>query len=990
MRTTFEFGILGGTIVHPHGNPLVQQPVPGRQRQALAALLVQPNRRLSFGHLVDWIWTDDEQPPANPKSTFHTYGHRIRRLLETAGVTARLSTVNGGWRLDVDERFIDYYLFRDLLSQAQNSRAAGEHEQAAALAMDALGLWRDQPLMDLDSSLAQSWRRVVVAEEWLPANVFLLDELITLGRFEPALARLGEVSRQYGFDVRLVKRRLRILHSLSRHHEATEGYLAGYQKLRARGQDAEAEELRHFHDGLKSRFEAARPAEPVRPRGAGPRLLPPDVVDFAGRADLVRSLDEHTGVEAGRLRGSVVMLAGIGGVGKTALAVRWARRASARLSVGVLFADLRGFSRARRLEPGDVVDDFLSALGYPVEHIIGPAGRAEKLRALLEEQPRLVVLDNVRNSAHVRSLLPLFGECAVVITGRHRLTELAVQHGIPSLTVGPLGATQGISLLAARIGERADEAPEALRVLVELCQGLPLALTLVAERIASRPGVPVPALVAQLRDSGTLLAIGNDGDGADGSLNAVFSLSYQALSVDAGRLFRLLGLHPGAEFGVEVAAALGGDGVPRTRQCLDELVRAHLVEPAGDVDRYRMHDLVLAYAAGLAEAEAAAASRMLSFYLGSALNAHRVAFPHIASPPPPPAVDGVEPVAFAGNTEANAWYLRERASLHNVIHSVYTRRAEYGWVLPHLVARFMDRFGFYSELVAAFTTTAEILAEQRNPALATTFNDLGYFQLKLGETDAAQRNFERALEILAEVDAPTGVLTVRINVAATQRKRGDRAEAARLYQACLAMAREQRDADREAKVEHCLGELCAEERRYDIAQEHFERALGLREEISDAAGLVSTLAELCHLARVLGRYGPADEIAARASALLELVHDVSAGIRLHTVLAELNLDRRRYPDAVESARQAVELAKPTGNVEAAAPALDLLGQGHAKSGEPEKARAAWLLAADIFRGRGQVWRADTLTRRAASLPEASIPAARGNPVTRTGSSLGKT
>ncbi|WP_166459743.1 tetratricopeptide repeat protein [Amycolatopsis pithecellobii] len=991
MRTRFEFGILGSTIVHPHGNPLVQADVPRKFRQVLAALLAQPNRRLSFAQLVEWVWTEDEQPPADRKTTGHTYRHRISRLLADAGAVGRLSTVNGGLRVDTDESQIDYYVFRNLLSQARNCRDEKDHECAVDLAEEALGLWRDQPLLDLDTSPARNWRQAVLAEEWLPANLFLLDEQIALGRFDAALARHGEISRRHGFDPRLIRRQLRILHSLSRHSEATDTYLASYRKLRGDGQDAEAQELRHFHDELQRRFESGHPAEPVR-IVAGPRLLPPDVAGFIGRADLLRMLDEHTGVAAGRLRASVVVLAGIGGIGKTTLAVRWARRASNRLSAGVLFADLHGFSQLRRLEPGDVVDDFLAQLGYPVEHIVGPAGRAEKLRALLEAGPKLIVLDNVQNSAHVRALLPLFGDCAVVITSRHRLTELAVRHGIPSWTVGPLGAAHGIELLSDRIGARASEVPETLRVLVELCHGLPLALTLVAERIASRPAVPVPALVTQLRDSELLLAIGQDGDSPDGSLNAVFSLSYQALSVEAGRLFRLLGLHPGAEFGVGVAAALAGEGLPATRQHLDELVGAQLMEQAGDVDRFRVHDLVLAFAAGLADGDPEAdqaVSRMLDFYLGTALDAHRVAFPHIGLPPVPAEIRGM---TIAGNEEADAWYLRERSNLGAIIHSAWIGRTRYGWALPHVAARFMDRFGFYADLVSALTVTAEMLAAQRNPeAVASTLNDLGFFQLTLGDTEPAARNFERALKILAEVDAPTGILTVRINLAATERKRGDRAAATAIYRECLTMARAQGDVVREAKVEHYLGETAAEERRYDVAVGHFERALELREALADTAGQVSTLAERCQIAGARGQYRVADEFAARASVLLATVQDVSAAIRLHTVVAELNLSRRRYADAVESAGLALQLTKQTGLSAAEASALDLLGRAYAAAGEPEQARAVWLLAADIFRRRGRQWQADRLTRRVESLPAAPpIPGARPADITQPGVSLDET
>jgi tetratricopeptide (TPR) repeat protein/DNA-binding SARP family transcriptional activator len=986
VREEFGFGILGSTIVQLHDRSAVHRIGHRRLRQVLAVLLTQPGRRVSFEQLTTWVWSEREPPPRDPESTFHTYGHRIRKSLEAYGVDARLITDSGGLKVDVEERVIDYFRFRELIMTARFHRDRGEHEEALDLATAAVGLWRDRPLADLDTEPARNWRRRVVGDEWIPANELLLDEQITLGRYEFALLRLDELDRWHRFEVNLVKRRLTVLHAVSRYSEATAFYLSTHRSLRQDARDEEARDLRDHYEGLKRLGQPkAVPRRTELPGGGGavppPRQLPPEVVDFAGRVGLLDELDELTGVRSGGLRPATVALSGLGGIGKTATAVRWASRAAGRSATGTLFANLRGVSRTRRMEAGEVVDEFLAALGYPVEHIVGPAGRAEKLRALLEAQPMIVVLDNAENTAHVRTLLPLFTGCTVVITSRRHLTELGVQHGVPSLTVGPLEVDEAVALLASRTRRRAKEDLEVLPALAGLCGGLPLALTLVAERAVRRPEIPLRALADQLRDRETLLNIGNDGDGPDSSLDAIFSVSYEALSVETGRLFRLLGLHPGTEFGVEVAAALAGESPSWTRRWLDELVGAHLLEQPGDVDRYRMHDLLFAYAArraGHGPESGRARERMLSFYLHTACQADLKVFPHLGRPPMPPVVPGGEPRAFSDELSAMRWFRTERAVLAGMtVYGMQTGLHAYAWRVPHLIAHAFDRMGFYADIAAAYTAVVNSAAWLDEPVLATTLSDLGYYLTGLGETAGASEHLHRAARIVSRLDDPLADLTVKINLAGLARREGRRPAAVEMYRECLRIARGLGDREREAKVEHRLGEIFAEKRLHDLAIGHFERALRLWEAIPDEARQVATLAELCAIERVRARYAVAEELGARAQAVLEGVRDVSSGIRLHAVLAELALDRDRLPEAVGFARRVLELAEPTGSVEAAADALDLLGQAWLRLGDREAARTAWRRAADIFRDRGQAWRSGVLDRRLADLgPEPVIPDSR--------------
>ncbi|WP_160148891.1 ATP-binding protein [Amycolatopsis alkalitolerans] len=968
MGDDFEFGILGETIVQLHGQLDVQRIGAPRLRQTLAVLLTEPRRRVSFERLVRWIWREHERPPKNPESTFHTYGHRIRQLLLGSVSSARLITVDGGLLLDVDESVIDYGQFRELITRARFHHRRAEHEEALELVTAAVGLWRDRPLADLDSEPARDWRRRVVHDEWLPANELLLDTQIALGRYELALLRLGELDRRHRYEVGLVKRRLTVLHALARHSETTAYYLATHRWLREEARDEEAGELRAHHESLKRRAPVVRSEECQVP----PRRLPREIADFTGRADLLDQLDALTGA------GSVVALSGLGGVGKTATAVRWATRAL-RTGAGVLFVDLRGVSPTPRMEPRVAVESLLAQLGYPVAQVAGGAARARKLQELLDARPVPVILDNAENSAHVQALLPILGACPVVITSRQRLTELAMRQGIPSLTVGPLSPSEAVTLMAGRIRGRSGD--EDVQPLAELCGGLPLALTVVAERAASRPEIPLRALANRLRDSTLLLSIGHDGDGPDSSLGAVFRLSYDALPAATGRLFRLLGVHPGAEFGVPAAAALGREPLPVTRRRLDELVGAHLLEQPGDVDRYRMHDLLLAFAAEEAEGDPEreqARERLYCHYLHTAHEAHQAVFPRLARPPLPPVVPGGEARTFSGEAEAMRWYRDERTNLTALIgHAIEAGLPGYAWLVPHLIAHAFTRMGFTSEIVGAYTAVVREAAGIDELSLASTLNDLGHFLVTIGDTAGAAGALHRAGEIVGRHDEPMAELTVRMNLAALAQREGRYEAAAERYGDCLRMARELGDDEREGKAEHGLGQSLARKRLLEPAAGHFERALRIRERLEDPAGRLATLTELCAVARMAGHHGRAEERGAQAAALFDQVQDVSGGLRLYLVLAELALDRNRLPDAVRCGRRVLELASPAADATAEAEGLDLLGQAWLRLGERKEARDAWQRAVGIFRDRGERWRASVLDRRLAELgPEPVIPAAR--------------
>ncbi|WP_349876351.1 NB-ARC domain-containing protein [Micromonospora sp. HUAS YX12] len=323
----------------------------------------------------------------------------------------------------------------------------------------------------------------------------------------------------------------------------------------------------HFHSGNP------HPADPP------PRQLPGDVRGFVNRVKELRALDRLLGDDA--VAASLVVLTGTAGVGKTALALRWAHAVRHRFPDGELYANLRGYDPGQPSRPEQVLDRFLRALGVPASAIPADLEDRETLyRSRLADRRVLVVLDNAATVRQVRPLLPGTSSCLVIVTSRSMLSGLVSRDGGRRLTLRMLAEEDAVTLLQDVTAEyrTGDDAVE-LAELARLCARLPLALRIAAERAASRPFMPLSELIHDLRDESALwdALTAEDGEEAD-AVRSVFAWSYRALNTPAARLFRLLGLHPGPDLGTPAAAALAGSPVSQIRQPLDALVGAHLLE----------------------------------------------------------------------------------------------------------------------------------------------------------------------------------------------------------------------------------------------------------------------------------------------------------------------------------------------------------------------------------------------------------------------------
>ncbi|WP_158102602.1 tetratricopeptide repeat protein [Lentzea kentuckyensis] len=477
-----------------------------------------------------------------------------------------------------------------------------------------------------------------------------------------------------------------------------------------------------------------------------PRELPCDVRGFTGRTD---HLDRLNGLLKADGRALVISaIAGTAGVGKTALAVHWAHSVREQFPDGQLYTNLRGYDPVDPpAEPGLVLEGFLRTLNVPASQIPSDLEARQRLyRSLLDGKRVLIVLDNAATADQVRPLLPGSDTCLVVVTSRSALASLVAHEGAHRVTIDVLPPAEAINLLTATLG---DELPSAtLETLAELCVRLPLALRIIAERVAAS-STPIAQLVAELAsEQSRLEALSPDDD--TNTVRAVFSSSYRALAPDDARAFRLLGLHPGPDISEAAADALTGG---LARRSLRRLVNAHLLEAHGT--RYRFHDLLRLYAAERANVDEApsaqqeALKRLSAWYVHTVANSQRIVDPHYRRIEPDPLPPGVTPLTFSTKDDVNTWFNQEHTNLVAVTRCAGERKLDVqAWQLPALLTRHYMKGQRWQEWEP--TTTVGLEAVRRVGNLcgeAEILNSLGILHVQLLEFEDSHACHERALNL---------------------------------------------------------------------------------------------------------------------------------------------------------------------------------------------------------------------------------------------------
>ncbi|WP_421107221.1 ATP-binding protein [Streptomyces sp. NEAU-S77] len=667
----------------------------------------------------------------------------------------------------------------------------------------------------------------------------------------------------------------------------------------------------HFHTG-------------GRPDSPKPRQLPGDVRGFVNRGQELGGLDAiltDGGGDPVSVR--ICVLAGTAGVGKTSLALRWAHRAQDRFPDGQLYVNLRGYDPGAPVTPQEALHRFLSALGVPATAIPADLEAGAALyRSLLAGRRVLVILDNAATAGQVRPLLPGAPGCLVIVTSRSRLSGLAIRDGAHTLTLSTLDEPEAVALLSVvTAAYRPEDDRDQLIELARLCARLPLALRIAAERAASHPRMGLDDLIRDLRDESALwdaLSVGDDEEAE--AVRTVFAWSYRALPAEAARLFRLLGLHPGAEFGTGAAAALGGGaGSGRVRHLLDVLAGAHLLEQTG-ADRYEFHDLLRAYAADQARNEEppedreAALRRVLLWYLHSADAAQTWINPQEAHIPLAPLSEGVTPASFGGYEEAMRWYEAERGNL-----LAATRAAEdagldvIAWQLPAVLRSVHMLLNPFEEWIA---------------------------MSRIG-LSAARRVGDRTAE--AE-------LLESLGMAYTQSHR--LAEGAEYHQGALAARRESGDRLGEALSLNDIGLIHLRGRRLEAAKDHFEQAAAHFRELGTAHWEAVVTANLAEVTYELARPEEASAFVHRALEMhRELGNQGGEGNALR-ILSAVQRESGQPEEALRSAQDALDIALTHRNHMWEGYWLLELGRAQQANGELHEALVSFQRAASLQRRLG--------------------------------------
>ncbi|QMU77888.1 tetratricopeptide repeat protein [Streptacidiphilus sp. PB12-B1b] len=973
----FRFQLLGAVSAWRDGAQLqVGSP---QQVALLASLLLRPGQTVPLKQVLGDLWGGEV--PDHAVGAVRTYASRLRAVLEPGRARrapgAVVVSVGDGYilRTPGDPALsVDVHAFTAAVAEADRLRAAGEVQLAYERLGAALALWQGEALLGVPGPYAEQ-QRGWLEQRRLAAAEARLELALELGRHVEVLDELEELVAEHPLREHLRELRMLALYRGGRQAEA----LACFAEIRTLlveelGVDP-GPELSALHQRILGadpqlaavpdrRASAAQPAPDSAAvyRSVVPAQLPTDIPDFAGREEQLRSLVAALRAPAGQAV-PVITLFGIGGSGKTTLAVHAAHQVREQFPDGQLFADLRGGEQLLT-DPGLVLVDFLRSLG------VAPGGIPERLdersalfRSLLTGRRMLIVIDNARDAAQIRPLLPGTAGCAVLVTSRAQLVELP---GIRLFEIEAFRRGEALDLFASVVGaERAAAEPEAVEALVSACGFLPLAVRILASRLAVRPAWSAAALAERLADQSRRLDelhLGSLG------VEATFQLSYEQLQPEQARAFRLLALPEG--HGLTTAAAATAVGRPErdTEDVLESLHSAGLLL-SRTPGHYQYHDLLRLFARRRSEREDTAAERagavllLADHLLASMANASRALDPDGAL------VRHFQPTRTAGlrfgdREQAARWPHSESALIFAITEQVVREAAEADadtaavgpglrfavdlllglvWLLDGQVhaARFR-------EVLRPAGVAARRRGDRATEARVCYLGGL-LDRLAAGHRDA-EPTLRRALELLAPDDAADQALraTVTNEIALVLNLTSRPAEALEYFEESLALCQALGNTTGQARVLGNIARVHLNAGRPDEGVACAARAAAIAEDSGSAAGVADSYYQLGIALRAAGRIGEAVQRLRRALDYFQEQQRRSLEGLALARLAECLADQALWSEAVASAEQSKVIAEELDSGYARALALAALGRALAEQGVRERAGECLETAARLF------------------------------------------
>jgi DNA-binding SARP family transcriptional activator/tetratricopeptide (TPR) repeat protein len=995
-----EFRVLGPLEVWV--DQLRQQLGGPRQEKVLAVLLLEVNRVVPLYRLVDAAWA--EEPPTTAPHQVRKMVADLRRRLPAPGTT--IVTDGPGYRLVAGDDQLDLRMFELRLARAREAEGAGLVSNAVTQLQVALDLWRGPALSGLDGPVVRPAAESL-DERRMGAIEHLMDLRLSLGEARDLIGDLRGLLAENPLREVLRGQLMLALYRSGRQADALSVYDDGRRMLADElGIDPGPELVRRHEDILRNdpELDLPRPGpeHPAlstgvvagagpgpSPAGPPPSTLPYDLSDFTGRAD---ELDALLGIveKAPDRTPTVITVDGMAGVGKTTLAVHAAHQLAERFPDGQLFVDLHGFTPGRMpVDPAEALSTLLAALGVPGDQVpIDVVARSAAWRVQAAGRRLLVLLDNAANTAQVRPLLPGAGGCLVLVTSRARL---GLDGAVPLSVVLPTDH-DALNLVGRLLGQdRLAGEPAEVAELIEACGRLPLAMRIATTRLNNRPQWTVSYLVARLRrEERRLGELALD----DRSVEAAVGLSYRGLTEEQQRMFRLLGLHPGADFDPYAAAALAGVDRESAEFLLEDLLDARLLIQR-QLGRYTFHDLLRSYAQGAArsspdgEEVASAVRRLVDYYLAAADAAADLIQPgrfRFELPTAPP----LEQPVFGDRSEAMAWFDAERLTLLAVArYAVGNGLDQHASHFPRAIAMYLLLRGQIQDEMALLE--AGIAAAHRLGDRGSEMRTLFILVIALwhvGRFRDAQERANQGLTIATEIADRRGEAVCLSRIGMLYTELGQYMESLEYNERALEIHRETNDRQEQRTTLNSISFAQAALGRYEEALHTARQAVAIERELGGssfgAAGLVNEaiaqygmgdlegalaiLEEAGGLARLVGSVGVEAEVAAHTAEVyrrlgrfedayrsgrraLDIVWSIqrpTITAAVENILGAVHRDRGEHEQALERHRRAGELAERTELRIELARALEGIGHALAALGDPDASRQHWGRALELY------------------------------------------
>ncbi|WP_199442884.1 AfsR/SARP family transcriptional regulator [Umezawaea beigongshangensis] len=841
-----RFGVLGPVVAWRESEEVGLRS--GKRRLVLALLLLHANSRVDRDRIIDVAW--GERPPPSAVNLVQKYVGDVRRAL---GLTGReLECRGSGYVLRVEPDQLDSTRFSDWLESSSALRAGGDPGGARRELVAALGLWRGPAFSGLDTpdSLTERARldeyRVGAAEE--------LAELDLLrGEHALAAAELSRLVAEHPFRERARELLMVALHRGGRRADALAVYRDAHRVLADELGTDPGPGLRRVHEQVLREDPALdQPVTGREPDVVPLYQLPPDIPDFTGRAGPLAEL--LAALADGRVPAAVV---GAPGTGKSTLAVHAAHRVRERFPDGQLYLDLAGTSANPR-DPLVVLAELLRALG--VSDAVMPDSLHERsalFRSRLADRRVLVLLDDAADARQVRPLLPATSGCAVLVTSRRRLPDLT---GARHVELDVLTPGEAQSLLARVVGSgRADHEPESAAAILRSCGHLPLAIRIAGAKLAGRPAWTLRVLRDRLEDESRRLRELRVGDLG---VRASFDLSLGLLPEDASRAFCLLGLlGPQTLPGWVVGPLLDRSGAD---EVVDVLIDANLLQLV-DTDavgqpRYRLHDLLRAYAAEAAAdlpepTRRDAVTRVLGGWLALAERARDLMYPSMFRPTPGRSHRGLPEAGERIVADPIGWFDVERGTLLAAIElAVAWQLDEPAWELALAAVTYYDHRSLYQDWDHSHRMAlGAVRAAGNRQGEAALLRGLGQVHIYRDNDADALRTLTRCLDLYRAIGDERGEGLALSGLGTIQRVLGRHELALDHVRGALRAFEAVGDRNMTAQMRSAIGSTLLRENRCDEARGWLDDALRLARDLGDRHREAAILRSTSELHRATGR-----------------------------------------------------------------------------------------------------------------------------------------